>query len=129
MSETDLFTLYGALAAVAAITTALQAAVALLPLSQFDGVDARRRNSAPGEQAYNDATRDAKSYYRAGWLLNLGAVAVNAAVLVSWGYVALRPIQGPSWFLWLPFCAVAAAAACLVGVAGTGLYRLHGVRR
>ena len=129
MSETDLFTLYGALAAVAAITTALQAAVALLPLSQYDGVDARRRNSAPGQQAYNDATRDAKSYYRSGWILNLGVVAVNAAVLVSWGYVAWRPIKGPSWFLWLPFCAVAGAAACLVGVAATGLFRLHGVRK
>lgn len=129
MSETDLFTLYGALAAVAAITTALQAAVALLPLSQYDSVDGRRRNSAPGEQAYNNATRDARGYYRSGWILNVGAVAVNAAVLVSWGYVAWQPVKGPSWFLWLPFCAVAAAAAFLVGVAATGLYRLHGVRR
>ena len=129
MSEADLFALYGALAAVAAITTALQAAVALLPLSQYDGVDARRRNSAPGQQAYNNATRDARGYYRSGWILNVGAVAVNAAVLVSWGYVAWQPVKGPSWFLWLPFCAVAAAAAFLVGVAATGLYRLHGVRR
>jgi hypothetical protein len=103
--------------------------VALLPLSQFDGVDARRRNSAPGQQAYNDATRDAKSYYRAGCLLNLGAVAVNAAVLASWGYVALRPVKGPSWFLWLPFLAVASAATYLAVVAATGLYRLHGVRK
>ena len=129
MSEADLFALYGALAAVAAITTALQAAVALLPLSQYDSVDGRRRKSAPGEQAYNNATRDARGYYRSGWILNVGAVAVNAAVLVSWGYVAWQPVKGPSWFLWLPFCAVAAAAAFLVGVAATGLYRLHGVRR
>ena len=129
MSEADLFALYGALAAVAAITTALQAAMALLPLSQYDSVDGRRRHSAPGEQAYNNATRDARGYYRSGWILNVGAVAVNAAVLVSWGYVAWQPVKGPSWFLWLPFCAVAAAAAFLVGVAATGLYRLHGVRR
>jgi hypothetical protein len=128
MSQSDLFALYGALAAVAAITTALQAAVALLPLGQFDAVNERKRRSATGQQAYNDALLDAKRYYRAGWILNLGAVMVNAAVLVSWGYVAMRPVSGPSWFLRLPFYAVTAAATYLLLVASVGLCRLYGIR-
>jgi len=125
MSESDIFALYGALAAVAAITTALQAAVALLPLGQYDNLYERRRNSVPDDQAYNDARLDAKRYYRQGWILNIGAVVVNAAVLVAWGYVALRPIRDPSWFLQLPFYAVAATAVYLLTVAILGIFRLR----
>jgi hypothetical protein len=128
MSRSDLFALYGALAAVAAITTALQAAVALLPLGQYDVVNERRRRSSPGQQAYNDAVVDAKRYHRAGWLLNVGAVGVNAAVLASWGYVVFRPVSGGSWFLRVPFYAVAIAATYLLVVAAVGLSRLHGIR-
>lgn len=128
MSRSDIFGLYGALAAVAAITTALQAAVALLPLGQYDNVYERRRNSAKGLQPYKDATLDAKRYRRQGWILNLGAVVVNAAVIVSWGYVAMQPIGGSSWFLRFPFYAVAAAATYLLAVAIVGLWRLHRIR-
>lgn len=128
MSESDLFALYGALAAVAAITTALQAAVALLPLGQYDNLHERRRTSVPGDQAYNDARFDAGRYYRQGWILNIGAVVVNAAVLVAWGYVATRPLRGPSWFLQLPFYAVAAAAVYLLVVAILGISRLRRIR-
>jgi hypothetical protein len=53
---------------------------------------------------------------------------VNAAVLVSWGYVAILPIGGSSWFLRFPFYAVAAAATYLLAVAIVGLRRLHGIR-
>jgi hypothetical protein len=128
MSESDIFALYGALAAVAAITTALQAAVALVPLGQYDNVYERKRNSIPGDQAYNDARLDAKRYYRQGWILNIGTVIVNAAVLVSWGDVALKPVKGPSWFLQLPFYAVAVAAIYLLTVAILGLFRLRRIR-
>jgi hypothetical protein len=128
MTQADLFTLYGALAAVAAITTALQAAVALLPLSQYDSVDGRKRASAKGEQAYNDAVRDATRYLLSGFLLTLGVVAVNGAVLVSWRYVALRLVPGPMWYLRLPFYAVAAAAVYLLVVAAVGLIRLSRAR-
>lgn len=128
MTESDIFALYGALAAVAAITTALQAAVALLPLGQYDNVYERKRNSVPDDQAYNDALVDAKRYYRQGWILNIGAVVVNAAVLVSWGYVAMRPVGGHSWFLQLPFYAVAVAAIYLLAVAILGLFRLRRIR-
>jgi hypothetical protein len=128
LSQSDIIAIYGAFAGVAAITTALQAAVALQPLSQSDDVNRRKRTNPPGTAEYNDARADAGTYWRGAWLLNVGGAAVNFAVLASWGYLVFGVIQQSRWFLWLPFIAVSIAAAYLVIVAAVGIGRLSGER-
>lgn len=109
--------LYGALAGVAAITTALQAAVALQPLTSLTYTRERKRRSKPGDIAYNDARSDAqKAAWTALWL-NIPAIVVNAAVLASWGRIAIAVPKPGEWEYWLPWVAVAAASAFLFMVA------------
>jgi hypothetical protein len=129
LTQADLFALYGGFAGVAAITTALQAAVALSPLSQFDDVSRRKRTNAPGTQAHNDARGDAGTYLRAAWLLNIGATTVNFAVLASWGYLVFALLHRPHWYLWLPFAAVTLAAIYLLVAAAVGIGRLCDARK
>lgn len=109
--------LYGALAGVAAITTALQAAVALQPLASLTSARERKRKSRQGDQAYNDARTDAG---RAAWTelwLNIPAILVNAAVLASWGRIAIARPRASEWEYWVPWVAVAAASLFLFVVA------------
>ena len=109
--------LYGALAGVAAITTALQAAVALQPLGSLTNTRERKRRSRPGDQAYNDARADAsKAAWTALWL-NIPAIVVNAAVLTAWGRIAIARPRPGEWEYWVPWVAVAAASVFLFVVA------------
>lgn len=106
--------LYGALAGVAAITTALQSVVALQPLRESFEIKRRKRASSPGQPAYNDAKSDARTRFTILLILNLVATVVNASVLAAWGKPAVVDVTPGDWQLWLPWVAVA--------VASTGLF-------
>jgi hypothetical protein len=118
--------LYGALATVAAITTALQAAVGLTPLNDFSDLRRKMDDSSRGQPAYDKARSDAVTRLRAGILLNAPAAVVNAAVLLSW--VGLGIFQC-GWVLWLPWIAVLAAALFLLGCAAVGIWKLRDLSR
>lgn len=117
--------LYGALATVAAITTALQAAVALIPLNDSADIGRQMGSSSPGQAAYDKAQEDAGARLRAAILLNVPAVMVNVAVLASWlglGIIHAR------WVLWLPWAAVVTAAVFLFVCAVVGGWKLNAKR-
>lgn len=119
--------LYGALAGVAAITTALQAAVALQPLSALTDTKQRKRRSSKGQIEYNDARSDAnKAVWTALWL-NIPAVLVNTAVLASWWRVAVAKAKPDQWEYWLPWLAVVTAGVFLLTVAIVTLNKLRRV--
>jgi hypothetical protein len=113
--------LYAALAEVAAITTALQGAVAIQPLGTLSATRERKRASDANTQQYNDAKADAQKGARTTLLMNLPAVLVNGAVLASWGRVAISA-SAAQWEYWVPWLAVIVASAFLFFVAlATGL--------
>ncbi len=114
--------LYGALATVAAITTALQAAVGLTPLSDSSDIRRRKEGSSPGQPTYDKAKEDAGTRLQAAILLNVPALVVNGAVLASW--VGLGILQD-GWALWLPWAAVVAAAVFLAVCAAVGSWNLY----
>jgi hypothetical protein len=118
--------LYGALATVAAITTALQAAVALVPLNDSADIKRRKDSSASGLPEYERAKSDAGARLRTAVLLNIPAAAVNAAVLASWGGIGIFQAR---WVLWLPWVAVASAAVFLLACAVVGAWKLNAQRR
>lgn len=128
VSSSDAIAMYGALAGVAAITTALQALVALPPLSQVADVDRRKKASNPGVAAYTDAKDDAKKFMIGAIVLNAPAALVNAAVIVAWAYVAVDVVPIVHPYLVLPFGAVCAAWLYLVIVAIIGVVRLNHAR-
>jgi len=113
--------LYGALATVAAITTALQAAVGLTPLNDSSDIRRRMAASSPGLSAYDRAKTDAESRLRADVLLNLPALSVNGAVLASWCGLGILHAR---WVLWLPWAAVVLAAIFLFVCAAIGSWSL-----
>ena len=118
--------LYSAVATVAAITTALQAAVGLVPLNDSADIGRRMESSSRGEPARDKARTDAGIRLRTAILLNIPAVTVNAAVLASWlglGIIHAR------WVLWLPWAAVVAAAVFLFVCAAVGGWKLNDYRR
>jgi hypothetical protein len=125
ISFSDAIAVYGAFAGVAAITTALQAAVALQPLAQLDDVRHRKRDSNPGDARYTNAKDDAKTYFRGAILLSVGAVFVNAAVLTAWGYLVFAVVPTRHLYLELPFVAIGVAALYLIAVAIVGVVGLH----
>jgi hypothetical protein len=109
----DVSNVYGALANVAAITTALQAAVALQPLTQAVDISNRRRASRPGSSGRSDTIADAKRAKRSALVLNGPAVIVNAAVLAGWGKIAIGQTTTDNWELYVPWVAVSCAAVFL----------------
>jgi hypothetical protein len=118
--------LYAAVATVAAITTALQAAVGLVPLNDSTDIGRRMDSSSSGQPVYEKAKTDAGVRLRAAVLLNIPAVIVNAAVLAAWlglGIIHAR------WVLWLPWAAVVAAAVYLLVCAAIGGWKLNALRR
>ena|SRR5208282_4358511 len=114
--------LYGALATVAAITTALQAAVGLIPLTDSLVIDRRMESSSPKEAEYEKAKEDAGVRLWTAAFLNVPIVVVNGAVLASWLGLG---IVHDSWVLWLPWAAVLGAAVFLIGCAASGSWKLY----
>lgn len=130
MTLTDEIALYTALATVAAITTAIQATVALLLISQDDDVRKRKRRSTSGDQDWNDAKRDAGRYFWTGAPLNFLIMLVSSAVLASWGGVlASFCSKDRRWYLSLPFIAVLVIWVILLGVVIVFLERVRRARK
>lgn len=113
---------YAALGAVAAITTALQAAVALPPVTDSVEIRRRIRDSGEGTPGRKNARKDAGKSAIRGVVLNVPAAAVNGAVLAAWSTVAW-PGATP-WSYYAPWLAVTAAAGFLVIAAGWGVWSL-----
>lgn len=118
--------LYAALATVATITTALQAAVGLTPLSDSANIRRRKEASSPGQPEYDKARDDAGMRLRSAILLNVPALLVNGAVLASWLGIG---IVHSGWALWLPWAAVVTAAVFLVTCAAIGSWNLNALAR
>ncbi|MFF7124232.1 hypothetical protein [Streptomyces sp. NPDC008240] len=130
MTLTDEVALYTALATVAAITTALQASVALLLISQDDDVRKRKRRSTEGDQDWNDAKRDAGRYFWTGAPLNILTLLVSGTVLASWGGVLESFCSKDSrWYLSLPFIAVLVIWFVLLVVVIVYLARVRNARK
>jgi hypothetical protein len=113
---------YAALAAVAAITTALQAAVALPPLTDSVEISRRVRESQQGTPARTNARNDAGRSALRGVMLNVPAAGVNGAVLAAWSTVAW--VGETPWSYYVPWLAVTSAAAFLLTAAGLGVWNL-----
>ena len=118
---------YGALANVAAITTALQSIVALLALQR--GLDlANVGGSRPTAESAAAKRAASRNFWGQG-VLNLVALFVNAAVLAAWFKVGVVPVCPEQWELWLPCAAVALGCIALTTTAVVGLTKLGHVAR
>jgi hypothetical protein len=106
--------LYGALANVAAITTALLAAVALPPLTGAIEIDQRKRASVKGRAQYIDAAADARRRFWSFLMLNVVAAIVNGGVLAAWWRVSVAVVNQSQWEYWLPWMAVVVSAGLLL---------------
>ena len=125
MSQADVSNVYGALANVAAITTALQAAVSLQSLTQAGDIETRREKTSVRSAERNDVLADANSAKTGAIVLNMPAAIVNAAVLAGWGKVAIGQTTRSQWELYLPWIAVSCSAAFLLICASVAILRLH----
>lgn len=105
---------YGALANVAAITTALQSAVALLPLSRAIGLARKKRDSLTTDPEYVDAKKEANRDFWVFLLLNIVSAGINGSVLAAWSKVGTADFVCDQWSYWLPWVAVAAGAGVLL---------------
>jgi hypothetical protein len=118
---------YGALANVAAITTALQSVVAILALQR--GMDIGSRSVVPLTGDYNAAKKAASRSFWGLGVLNFVALLVTAVVLAAWFKVGVWAVFPRQWELWAPCLAVAFGCLLLTGTAGVGLRKLRQIAR
>jgi len=121
----DQAALYAALAAVAAITTALQGLIVLQAISDWMRLDdAFRASGGKGTQAFEDAKRSAARSRTVFGVFGVVSSAINIAVLVGW-YGVLPPTNiDLAWTLSVPYWAVAMTGALLSVAAITALTNL-----
>lgn len=105
--------IYGAVAGVAAITTALHSLIALQPLRSAIDTRRRKRSSSPGYAPYNDAKHDARRDFFVYLLLNIVAAAIHGSVLAAWWKVGVASATPSQWEYWLPWLAVTLGSAAL----------------
>jgi hypothetical protein len=118
---------YGALANVAAITTALQSVVALLALQR--GMEIGSRAAVPLTAEYNAAKKAASRNFWGLGVLNLVALSVTVVVLAAWFKIGVWAVYRQQWELWAPCVAVAFGCLLLTGTAAVGLTKLCRVAR
>jgi hypothetical protein len=116
---------YGALATVAAITTALQSVVAILPLQRSMELGDLTDNPVQGTAIYNDAKKAARRDFWRHGMLNAVAVLINGCVLAAWFKVGVYAARPDQWEYWLPWCAVAVGALALTITAVLSLWKLR----
>jgi hypothetical protein len=104
-SPFDPAALYGALAAVAAITTALQTSAVFASYADVGAIEARFDASRPSTQERVDAKNSAKVSLGRAVLLNVPGVAVNGCVIAAWGDATLVRTKA-DWVLILPWVGV-----------------------
>jgi hypothetical protein len=127
MSESvDPVALYGALAAVAAITAALQTSATFAAYADVGSLESRYASAAPGSQELTDVQADARASLRRAVALNAPAVVVNAFVLASWGDVAFVRLK-IDWVFVLPWIGVFGTFASLLVGVGSLFKRLRRV--
>lgn len=119
--------LYGAIAGVASITTALQSVVALLPLRSAIDVGRRRAASAPGYAPYNAARNEASRDFFIFLALNLVAIGINGSVLAAWWKVGVSDVSPNLWEYWVPWLAVVLGSGALFLTAVGSIIRLGNI--
>lgn len=118
---------YGALANVAAITTALQSVVALFALQR--GMDIGNTPAVRHTSEYNNAKKAAARNFWGLGVLNFVALGVTVVVLAAWFKVGVWAVLPRQWELWTPCVAVAFGCLLLTVTAGVGLRKLRRVAR
>lgn len=120
MSSLDPLALWSAMAAVAAITSAIQASATFTLSSRVDDLEDRTTRS--GTQERRQLKDDAR---RAGWrlgTLNAASVALSAGVVAAWGNVTFDRVP-QSWIFVVPWITVCGATTLLAvfGVVSLGI--------
>jgi hypothetical protein len=116
--------IYGAIAGVAAITTALQSVVALQPLRSAIDIGRRKRSSSRGQAQYNDAKHDAGRDFFILLALNVIAAGINGSVLAAWWKVGVAEVSPRDWEFWVPWLAVTLGSTALLITAALSIMRL-----
>ncbi len=117
--------LYAAMASVAAITTALQAAVALQFFGEASRLAEESAKAAPNTAGASESRVAAGRVKRGALLLNSPAILVNASVIASWGGSFLGATV--SWVLLVPWVAIGVAGLFLGAIAFYSIRKLHGL--
>jgi non-ribosomal peptide synthetase component F len=114
-ASVDYVAVYGALATVAAVTAALQAAAVFALYPEAGLLEERNDAAAPGTMAETDVRRDAKHYRTRVVILNSPMALINALVLLAWGDVVFCRIPS-DWIYIVPWVGVLLAWASLVAI-------------
>ena len=113
----DPVAVYGALATVAAVTAALQAAAVFALYPEAGLLEDRHAGATPDTQAMTDVVRDAKLYRRRVMILNSPMAFINALVLAAWGDVVFARMPS-DWVYIVPWLGVLLAWGSLVAIPG-----------
>ena len=111
----DYVEVFGALATVAAVTAALQAAAVFALYPEAGLLEDRGAVATPGSQALTDLRRDARLYRTRVLILSSPMAAINALVLAAWGDVVLCRMSS-DWIYIVPWVGVLLAWASLVTI-------------
>ena len=120
----ELSDLYPAMAAVAAITTAIQTPIAL---DAFNKCSKRVADlgTTPGEKTYEQANSERLSVALSSGFPNFPATVVNAFVIIPWGYLVYsHPVPVDEWLYFLPWLGVAVAALFLFLIVASSIFAL-----
>jgi len=123
--------LYGALAAVAAITTSLQAPAAYQCFDDCSKYLEEVKTAKRKNEGISLLPNKRAAVIKKHLVLNAPAMLVNASVIVTWGYVGLRfrPVDESKWLYVVPWCALGIAALWLILVVLYSLCSLFEARR
>jgi hypothetical protein len=121
----ELSDLYPALAAVAAITTALHTQIAVGTFNECSGKVRVLATTDHTEAKYGNVARERGSVTVKNGLLNFPATVVNAFVIIAWGYLVYsQPAPADEWLYFLPWFGVAEAALFLFLLVASSLVAL-----
>lgn len=116
--------LYGALATVAAITTAIQTSIALDAFNKCSEKVALLDPTDKHEAAYGNVIRERVTFAWQNGLPNIPPNVVNAFVLIPWGYLVYNAREADVWLYFLPWLGVAIVALFLFLLVVTSILAL-----
>jgi hypothetical protein len=126
-SSLDPVAVYGALAAVAAITAALQTTALFASYADVAAIETKYDSSTASTQPRTAARSSAKSSLKRSTVLNVPGAIVNGCVIAAWGDVTLARATN-DWVLTLPWVGVLVTFLFLVGAGLSLRGRLVAVR-